>query len=312
LKPELLVVVTMGEDLLARIKEEFVFEHAPWADQTTYEHFGRGVRAVWTNGTIGITANAIDALPDLEMIVAQGAGIENIDLKAARRRGIIVTNGSGTNPGSVADHAMALLLAVTRGIPAADRLVRTGEWMSLRTDRPSVYGKRLGIVGLGKIGSTIARRAQGFDVSIAYHNRRPVHGAPYDYVADIGELAERSDFLVLSCPGGHATRGLIDASVLRALGPEGYIVNVARGSVIDTAALVDALRSGTIAGAALDVFENEPGVPRVFWDLPNIVLTPHLAGASPQVRRDQVELAIKNIKAFFAGEPLINLVLPGS
>jgi lactate dehydrogenase-like 2-hydroxyacid dehydrogenase len=308
-RAELLVVVTMGDELLDRVREEFEIHHAPWADLATYERLGRRIRGVWTNGTIGITAAAIEALPKLQIIVAQGAGTENIDMAAARRRGIVVTNGAGTNPGCVADHAMALLLTLVREIPNADRLVRKGEWASLRTDRPTIYGKRLGIAGLGRIGSMIARRASGFDLSIAYHGRRPVEGAPYEFVADIVELAARSDFLVLSCPGGPATYHMANAAVLRALGPCGYIVNVARGSVIDTQALVDALGQKAIAGAALDVFENEPGVPQALWSLPNVVLTPHLAGAAPQVRRDQVELALRNLKAFFAGGPLVNVLL---
>ena len=299
----------MTDDLLNRVREEFEIHYAPWADLATCQRLGRRIQGVWTNGTIGIKAAAIEALPELRIIVAQGAGTENIDMAAARRRGITVTNGSGTNPSCVADHAMALLLTLVRGIPSADRLVRSGEWASLRTDRPTIYGKRLGIVGLGKIGSMIARRASGFDLSVAYHSRRPVEGAPYGFVADIVELAAHSDFLVLSCPGGPATYHMVNGAVLEALGPCGYIVNVARGSVIDTQALVDALQREAIAGAALDVFENEPGVPQVLWSLSNVVLTPHLAGAAPQVRREQIELALRNLKAFFAGGPLMNVLL---
>lgn len=307
-KPEILVTAPIAADRIAAIRKTFTVHHAPWPDLATIARLGKTASAVWTNGTVGFSAAAMDAVPKLRIIAAQGAGTENIDLAGARERGIAVTNGAGTNASCVADHAFALLLSLVREIPAIDRLARSTEWASLRGDRPAISRKRLGIVGFGGVGQFIARRATGFDMDVAYHSRRPVAGSPLRHIPELLELARISDFLVLACPGGPATRHMVDAEVLEALGPSGYLVNVARGSVVDTSALIAALRSGTIAGAALDVYENEPGVPWILWDVPRLVLTPHLAGAAPEVRDEQIDLATRNFTAFFAGAPLVNVV----
>lgn len=273
---------------------------------------GAGIRGVLTNGSTGLDAAEMAALPRLEIVCAQGAGFEKVDVAAARARGIAVTHGPGTNDASVSDHAMALLLGIARGLVETDAGVRRGEWMASRRPRPTVSGRKLGILGLGTIGEQIARRgAGGFDMTVAYHNRRPRDGAPYLYLPSPTALAGWSDFLVVATPGGAATQHLVDAAVLDALGPEGFLVNIARGSVVDTAALIRALEAGRIGGAALDVVEGEPQVPQGLVGLANVLLTPHIAGRSPEAIKATVDLVIANLAAHFAGRAVLTPV-PGS
>ncbi|MGE7992024.1 2-hydroxyacid dehydrogenase [Pseudomonas sp. NPDC089554] len=265
------------------------------------------VDAVLTRGPLGLTAAEIDALPKLQIICVIGAGYEQVDLRAAAARGITVTNGAGANASAVADHTMALLLALLRDIPRADASTRRGEWNRVIT--PSISGKRLGIVGLGAVGQAIAKRAaQGFDMNVSYHSRKPREASPYTWYDSPLHLAENVDILVVATPGGAGTRHLVDGPVLKALGAEGYLVNIARASVVDTQALVQALTEGTIAGAGLDVFDDEPAVPDALKALTNTVLTPHVAGQSPEAARDTVTLVLRNLQAFFAGEPVLTPV----
>ena len=263
------------------------------------------LRAVLTNGATGFTAAEMDALPKLEIICAIGVGHENIDVAAARVRGIVVTHGPGTNASSVADHALALLLALARDIPAADAAAKSGRWMAARQPRATVSGKRLGILGLGEIGLEVARRAQGgFGMEIAYHNRRAREGCAHEWLPSVTALAQWSEFLVIAAPGGAATRHLVDAGVLAALGPSGFLINIGRGSVVETAALVEALNRGVIAGASLDVLEGEPHVPPSLAACPNLILTPHIAGRSPEAIAATAELVVENLRAHFAGQPV--------
>jgi len=238
-----------------------------------------------------------------------GVGYDGVDVAAARERGIAVTHTPNVLNDEVADLAMALVLAVSRRLVEADRYVRTGAWakgpMPLAR---KVSGARMGIVGLGRIGNAIARRAEAFGMSIAYTARAEKADAPYPYFATAEALAREVDFLVVITPGGAATRKLIDAKVLAALGKKGYLVNVARGSVVDEPALVEALRAGTIAGAGLDVFENEPNVPAELLALDNVVLTPHVGSATWQTRQAMADLSFGNLQAHFAGKPLLSPV----
>ena len=194
---------------------------------------------------------------------------------------------------------------VVRALSRAERTLRAGRWEEFTEARPCVYGKRLGILGLGAIGEMVARRAAGFDLSVRYHNRRKRDELPYAYRPSPVDLASDSDFLIVACPGGAETRHLVDREVLRALGPRGYLVNVARGTVVDTDALIAALTAGEIAGAALDVIENEPQVPEALMEFPNVVLTPHFGGRSHEAQALGIAQAIENIEAFFAGKPLL-------
>jgi len=234
-----------------------------------------------------------------------GVGYDGIDVAAAKARGVIVTHTPGVLNDDVADLAIALMLATARGIARADRYVRAGQW----TQGPmplarKVSGARLGLVGMGRIGQAIARRAAAFDMRIAYTSRSAKPALAYRYLASARELAAESDFLVAITPGGAGTRKLIDAEVLKALGPQGIVINVARGSVIDEAALIDALEAGTVAGAGLDVFEDEPRVPERLRALDQVVLTPHIGSATRQTRQAMADLALANLQAHFAGREL--------
>ncbi|VVN82173.1 2-hydroxyacid dehydrogenase [Pseudomonas fluorescens] len=262
------------------------------------------IKAVLTRGPLGLTAEEIADLPYLEIICVIGAGYEHVDLQAASNRGIRVTNGAGVNASSVADHAMALLLALVRDIPRADAAVRRGEWPKIM--RPSLAGKRLGILGLGAVGMAIAKRAaKGFEMTVSYHNRQLRSDVPYGFCSTPTELARASDFLIIATPGGLGTHHLINKQVLDALGPNGFIVNIARASVIVTADLISALEQRRIAGAALDVFDAEPQVPQALKVLSNVILTPHVAGLSPEATQATVELVGENLLAYFSGRPLL-------
>lgn len=273
------------------------------------EHHAGTIDAVLTRGPLGLSAAEITALPALQIICVIGAGYEQVDLAAAAARGITVTNGAGANAAAVADHALALLLALLRDIPRADASTRRGEWN--RVISPSVSGKRLGILGLGAVGLAVAKRANlGFNMPISYHSRTAREGLPYTWFDSPVALAAAVDILLVATPGGAATRHLVDAQVLHALGAEGYLVNIARASVVDTQALVSALQQGRLAGAALDVFDDEPAVPDALKALGNTVLTPHVAGQSPEAAHDTVELVLRNLQAFFAGESVLTPVRP--
>ncbi|MFU2326339.1 2-hydroxyacid dehydrogenase [Pseudomonas sp. NFX98] len=266
-------------------------------------HSGQ-IDAVLTRGPLGLYGDEIAALPNLKIICVIGAGYEMVDLQTAADRGITVTNGAGVNASSVADHAMALLLSLVRDIPRCDAAVRRGEWPKIM--RPSLAGKRLGILGLGAVGMAIAKRAAaGFDMNVCYHNRQHRSDVPYDFCSTPTELARASDFLVIATPGGLGTKHLINRQVLDALGPKGFLVNIARASVVVTADLIIALEQRRIAGAALDVFDDEPQVPDALKSLPNAVLTPHVAGLSPEATQGTVELVGRNLVAFFSGQPVL-------
>ena len=267
------------------------------------------VRAVLTNGRGGLSGDEMALLPQLEIVCAVGAGYEAVDLDTARRRGIVVAHCPDANAPAVADSAMMLLLAATRHVLQADRFVRAGGWQEhWRVETPTITGKRLGILGLGNIGSRIAQRAaHGFAMEIGYHNRAAVAGAPYRYFASLIELATWADFLVAAAPGGAGTRHLVNTDVLAALGPQGYLVNVGRGTVVDTQALIDALRAKRVAGAGLDVLEGEPSVPPLLPELlqcDNVVITPHVAGRAPESRTAATALILANLNAHFTGKPL--------
>lgn len=306
----ILVLVETVDDylpLLERAGYRLIRAPSPQMRADAIARHAGEIDAVLTRGPLGLSAGEIDRLTRLQIICVIGAGYEQVDLAAAAARGITVTNGAGANAGSVADHAMALLLALVRDIPRADASTRRGEWN--RVISPSVSGKRLGILGLGAVGQAIARRASlGFDMPVSYHSRVPRSDVPYTWYDSPLHLADAVDILVVATPGGAGTRHLVDARVLEALGAEGYLVNIARASVVDTQALVEALQQGAIAGAALDVFDDEPAVPQALKALGNTVLTPHVAGQSPEAARDTVALVLRNLQAFFAGEAVLTPV----
>ena len=264
-----------------------------------------------TAASSGVDAALLAALPNLKVISSFGVGLDQIDLEATRARGIPVGYTPDVLNDCVADAAFALMLAAARGVAAADRYVRRGDW----SGPPSaarfplgrkVSGARLGILGLGRIGRTVARRAAGFDMEVRYHNRRAVPDVPWAHEPSLLDLARWADFLVLITAGGAGTRHLVNAAVLDALGPEGYLINVARGSVVDEAALVAALQQGRIAGAGLDVFEAEPHVPAALMALDNVVLLPHVASATHQTRQAMADRVYDNLQRFFAEGRLVS------
>ena len=307
-RPPLLVLNFMAPHHQALLEPHFDVIYAP-TDALRAAHIAADsatIRAVLTIGSVGLTATEMDALPALELVCALGVGFENIDIAHARARGLALANGAGTNDDCVADHAFALLLAVVRNVPRLDAQCRQGLWRDVLPLPASVSHRRLGIVGLGGIGHKVAQRALGFGMQIGYHGRKPQPEVAHTYFADLVALAAWADFLVVATPGGPATRHLVGAEVLAALGEGGYLVNVSRGSVVDTAALAAALRAGRIAGAGLDVYESEPQPPAELLDLDTVVLTPHVGGWSPQAIEASVQRFIENATRHFAGQSVVS------
>ncbi len=264
------------------------------------------VRGFAASGDSKVPAELIAKLPALEIISVMGVGYDGVDVAAAKARGVVVAHTPDVLNDDVADLAIGLMLSAARQLPQADRWVREGQWAA-KGAMPlarKMTGGRLGLVGMGRIGQAIAQRALAFGMTIAYTARSPKPQLPYTYYADVRELATRSDFLVVITPGGEGTRKLINREVFEALGTKGILVNVARGSVVDEAALVDALQRGVIGGAGLDVFESEPNVPQALRDLPQVVLTPHIGSATTQTRRAMADLAMDNLRLHFAGRPV--------
>ncbi|WP_422823951.1 2-hydroxyacid dehydrogenase [Variovorax robiniae] len=256
--------------------------------------------AMATSAGKGVHGDLMCAAPGLKAIASVGVGYDSLDLHTARRLGIQVSNTPDVLNDCVADLAWGALLDIARGITESDRFMRRGDWMhgSFRL-ATRVSGKRLGVVGLGRIGAAIAARGAGFAMDIRYHNRRPVEGVKYKYMSDLAQLAQWADFLVVAVAGGSATRHLVSADVLQALGSSGYLVNVSRGSAVDEAALITALQARTIAGAALDVFEKEPCHPEQLTGLDNVVLLPHIGTATHETRNAMGDLMIENLHEFF-------------
>jgi D-3-phosphoglycerate dehydrogenase len=298
-KPEVLQRLALPTEVQAQLHERYVV-HREFPDVCD----GASLRAVVTNGSIGLDATGMARLPQLEIVLTFGAGYENVDVAAAHARGIVVAHAPGMNDATVADHAVGMLLALARGYAPLDRAVRAGHWEAARGERPTLNGARLGIIGLGRIGARIAARAAAFDMEVSYHTRSPKAEVPWRHCADPLAMARESHYLVVACPGGVATKHLVNAAVLDALGPQGYLVNIARGSVVDTAALTDALLEGRIAGAGLDVIEDEPAVPPALLACERVLFTPHIAGRSPAAIRAQGDLLLSNLAAHFGGRPL--------
>jgi lactate dehydrogenase-like 2-hydroxyacid dehydrogenase len=313
MQPALLVLNFNTEAHLHQMAQAFPsFDllYAPDASQceAAIATHGARVQAVLTIGSIGLSAAQMQRMPALRLVCALGAGYENIDVAHAQAHGIAVGNGAGTNDDCVADHAMGLLIASVRGLVRLDRATRGGVWRTALPLPPNVSHKRLGILGMGTIGAKIAQRALGFEMEVGYHNRNPRSGLPHRYFGDLLSLAQWADVLLIATPGGPGTRHLVNAQVLDALGPQGHLVNIARGSVVDTAALAAAVREGRLAGAGLDVYESEPAPPAELLDLDAVVLTPHVAGWSPEAVQASVDRFIANMRCHLEGRPLVSAV----
>lgn len=259
------------------------------------------VAAVVTNGSTGCSAALMDRLPALKVVCSFGAGYEKVDVDAARARSIAVTHAPGANAATVADHALGFALALSRGYCGLTQAVKAGQWKSSRGERATLNGSTVGIIGMGRVGQLIARRVAGFDAHVAYFDLGPRAGVDGTFCKTVTALAEQSDFLIAACPGGEATHHLVDLEVLRRLGPRGYVINVSRGTVVNTGDLVEALRTGLIAGAGLDVLEEEPEVPQALLGFGNLLLTPHVAGRSPASFVAQKEALMQSLHEALTG-----------
>jgi lactate dehydrogenase-like 2-hydroxyacid dehydrogenase len=270
---------------------------------------GGRVRAIQTGGGHGADAKLMDALPKLEIIACFGVGVDAVDLDAARQRGVIVTNTPEVLNECVADLAMGLTIATLRRISLGDRFVRAGSWLKGALPlAQKVGGKTMGILGYGRIGKAIAKRAEAFGMHIVYHGRKPQAGVAHKYYASLAEMARDCDVLMVICPGGAATRHIVNAEVLKALGPQGTLINVARGSVVDEPALVKALADGTLGAAGLDVFEAEPKVPEALFAMDQVVLQPHVGSATHETRKAMGDLTVDNLRAHFSGRAVLTPV----
>jgi lactate dehydrogenase-like 2-hydroxyacid dehydrogenase len=304
-RPEVLLVARMFAPTLAVLEREYTVHNllaAPDPAALVREVAGR-VRAAVTTGLVGFDRARMEALPKLEIIASFGTPSGTVDLAAARERGLVVANTPDSIQEHVAELALGLAIALMRRVCETDRFVRAGGW--LREAPPlgtSLIGRTCGIVALGRIGRGIARRAEACGMSVCYHGPRRKDDVSYPYFADLEELARRADVLMVTCPLLPATRGLVSARVLDALGPGGFLVNVARGPVVEEGALIAALTERRIAGAALDVFWDEPRVPPALFSLDNVVLAPHIGTATLDVREERGRKLLANLRAHFAGE----------
>lgn len=260
--------------------------------------------------TSTVDAGLMDALPRLEIVASMSIGLDHIDLAAAKARGIRVTNTPGVMTDDVADLAIGLMVAVSRRLVVADRYARDGSWLKEPMPLQSkLGGATLGVLGMGRIGQAIAKRAAAMNMTIVYHGPRPKPDLPYRFYPDLAAMAADTDYLVVAIPGGPATRHLVDARVIAALGPKGAIINIARGTVVDQTALIAALTERKLAGAGLDVFEDEPRVPEGLMQLDSVVLTPHVGSATHATRLAMGRLMLDNLAAHFAGKPLLTPVV---
>ncbi|MBC7455188.1 MAG: 2-hydroxyacid dehydrogenase [Massilia sp.] len=315
MKPEILVLgASPSQSVMEQLEQAFHCHHAwrlaPSAQDAFIGSVAGAVRGVVTTGTIGITPARVALLPALEIIAVNGIGVDAVAFEATRPRGILVTNTPGVLTDDVADLALTLLLAAARRLPALDRYVRAGEWENKGALAPTraLRGRVAGIFGFGRIGQAVALRLAAFGMVLRYYQPNIVAATSVARSASLLALARESDYLIVCAPGGAATRHCIDAAVLAALGPEGTLINIARGSLIDEPALIAALQGGQLGFAALDVFENEPNVPSALRALDNVVLTPHVGSLTVETRHAMGQLVVDNLLAHFAGMALLTPV----
>jgi lactate dehydrogenase-like 2-hydroxyacid dehydrogenase len=309
-RPEIVLLRATTPYLLDRCERHFQV-HRWWELETQPAATAIASRAqvLVTDGILGASAEIIDQFPELRLIASFGVGYEAVDVRHAARRGVVVTNTPDVLTDDVADLGLALTLALVREILSADRYVRAGRWFA------SPYGltRRLGgmtvgIVGLGRIGKALATRLRACGATVVYHGRTRQTDQPYRYYADLLDMARAVNVLVAVVPGTAQTAGLVSRAVLEALGPHGYFVNIARGSIVDEAALVELLAARKLAGAGLDVFAHEPQVPAALLALDNVVLQPHQGSATHETRQAMADLVVANVQAHFAGQDLLTPV----
>ncbi|WP_026620720.1 lactate dehydrogenase-like 2-hydroxyacid dehydrogenase [Ensifer sp. WSM1721] len=309
-RPRILVPGKINERVLERLPEMFDTVTIERAEAALVTAEMADVAGIAVSGRLPV--DLMDAFPELEIVANFGVGYDGVDVARAAARGVVVTNTPDVLTEEVADTAIGLLINTVRLLPQAEQWLRQGRWVrdgAFPLSPLSLRGRKVGLFGLGRIGLAIARRLEAFGLSIAYHTRTPREGLAFAYHPTLRGLAEAVDTLIVIVPGTPSTLKAINADVLAALGPQGVLINVGRGSTVDEAALVAALQNGTIAGAGLDVFENEPHVPEALLALPNVTLLPHVASASVVTRNAMADLVVDNLKAWFStGEPLTPVV----
>jgi hydroxypyruvate reductase len=303
-----LIVDVLPDGLNNALEQRFVL-HRLWLApnrQAFFAQVGNLIRGVVTTWQTGFSSALLDQLPSLKIISVYGTGDQSLDLVAASNRGIIVSNTSqdGTDA-CVADLAIGFAITLARRIIDADRYVRSGRWREAPY-APTVHlrGKTAGIVGLGYIGQEIARRAKAFGMSVVYHDRTPIAGIPYRFIVDLRQMAAEVDFLFVANRGGPEAEGLINGRVLEALGPKGYLIHIAQAQFYDQSAVISALRQGSIAGAAIDIFDGEPQIDPAFQELDNVILSPHIGAITVEVLARRIELTVGNLTAFFDGRSI--------
>jgi lactate dehydrogenase-like 2-hydroxyacid dehydrogenase len=300
----LLSIGSIDQRVEAALADQFeIIQADPNTIDNVVAHRGQDIAGILTRGRIPTTASLIARLPKLELIANFGVGYDSIDVAAAAKAGVVVTNTPGVLNDEMADFTVGLLLATIRRLPHADRHVRGSHWAAGDAFplSSSLRGRHIGIAGMGRIGRVIARRLSGFDLPISVFIRRPQEDLPFPYHQSLVDLAAAVDTLIVVLPGGAQTRHMVDSEVLRALGPNGVLINVARGSVVDEAALIEALQAGTILAAGLDVFADEPQVPEVLHAMENVVLLPHIGTATHHTRGLMGDLVVANVRSWFAG-----------
>ena len=311
MRPDILQVAPMMPVVEAALAEAYRVHRlwqAPDREVFLAAH-GAEIRGVATNGHSGLPLPVMAALPRLEVIASYGVGYDAIDIPACRARGVKVSNTPDVLNDAVAEITLGLMIALCRRLPQADRFVREGRWLKGAYPLTAeLTGATAGILGLGRIGKEIARRLVAMKMRVLYHGRQRQPDQPYDYFDDLVAMARASDWLVVIAPGSAETRGLVSRQVLEALGPKGCLVSMARGSLVDEAALVELLVGGGLGGAALDVFVAEPQVPEALFALDNVVLSPHQGSATERTRRAMGDLVVRNLAAHFAGQPLLTPV----
>ena len=316
IKPTLLVLVYLAPEHRNLISDRFELLYAPnkrlGVDRSNGQEQinlrGEEIEFVLTNGANGLLPIEIDAMPKLKLICSLGVGFENVAIEHARRCGIPVCNAAGTNHVAVADHAMAILLAAIRRVTFLNNGVRHGLWRDDIPRPPHVSGRKMGIFGLGAVGTEIAKRARGFDMEIGYNSRSRKDQLGFRWFENINSLAQWCDYLIIAAPASEETYHVVNGEVLNFLGPDGVLVNVARGTLVDTNAVATALKQKRIWAVALDVYEFEPTPPSQLFEFDNAILTPHIAGISPQAIHASVMRFIENTEAFLAGKPLLTQV----
>jgi lactate dehydrogenase-like 2-hydroxyacid dehydrogenase len=306
-KPLELMLIGPLRPVLAKGLADFtVHKLAAAGDREAFWKSIAHVRAIAVSAPVEAVDEALYAhLPDLEIISSFGVGYDHIDARAAAKRGIVVTHTPDVLTEEVADTTIGLLLCTVRELPQAERYLRAGKWPegNYPLSRATLRNRTIGLVGMGRIGRAIAQRLEAFGVPIVYHTRQPRPDLAYRHYPRLLDMAEDVDILIVIVPGGPATRNMIDAKVLEALGSDGVLINVARGSVVDEDALIEALKERKIFAAGLDVFVNEPAVPAELLALENVVLLPHLGSASVFTREKMDQLLVDNLLAWSRGEP---------